>query len=297
MSTEMENDRREKPEYGASSAANSENSGSGASQRGESSSQGAFTGTPVKLSRALMERFPESGLELTAENLPVLNAFNEFLAIERRASRRRFQGLFWLFLMLLLAAMASAFIVGRVVVRAMQTEVAAERELADRERQRMADSISRVATNAAEHLNRELGRRDQAVRYTYRTLTDHIAGQTNTVVELRETMTILEEEIDALEQRLRDLTSRDRDTRPTGSAHGTAHPPSFLDPELERRIEEDFAEAYRRARIWRALPEAPADAGRERLPADPPDREAGATRPTPPLTIETPVGGSVPWRL
>ncbi len=251
--------------------------------------------TPARVSRALMERFPESGVELTAENLPVLNAFNEFLEVERRASRRRFRGMFWLFLILLLAALTSALLVGRIVVRQMQAELVAERELAEAERQQMAGAISLVATDAADTLHRELNVRDQAVRYTYRTLTDHIAGQTNAVIELLETMAILEQEIDALENSIRELSQRERGAPATAPYIAAGRPPSGLDSELEMQIEQDFAELRRWARTQREIlgqtPEA------DGLPEQRQDRDNDDIAPSSPLTIQTPVGESVPWRL
>ncbi len=258
-------------------------------------SHGSAAGKPAKVSRALIERFPESGIELTAENLPVLNAFNEFLAIERQASRRRFRGLFWLFLLLLIAALTSALMVGWVVVEKMQADLDAERELAEVERQRMTETISRVATNAADRLHRELGVRDQAVRYTYRTLTDHIAGQTNTALELRQTMAILEDEIDALEDRMRELALRERSAHPIAPYIRIDSPTPALDSELERQIERDFSELRRWARIQQERLEAKAEA--DDIPETQPDREHEVAIPSSPLTIETPVGESVPWRL
>ncbi len=249
------------------------------------------TGMPARVSQSLMERLPESGLELTAENLPVLNAFNEFLEVERRASRRRSRGLFWLFLMLFVASLTAAVMVGWGIVQHMQSELDAERELADIERQRIAGDISMVAAGASDELNSQLAVRDRAVRYTYRTLADHIDGQTNRMGQLLETMALMEQEIHDLEDALREVTRRMASAPPPAMVADDTN----IDPQLEAQIEQDFAELRRRARLRQeALAQDP-DGDITTEPSPPQDAEDTAA--SSPLTIRTPEGGAVPWRL
>ncbi len=273
------------------SADGSGDAGRGDAAADETAPSRSSSKMPARISQALMDRLPESGLELTAENLPVLNAFNEFLEVERRASRRRFRGLFWLFLMLLVASLTAAVMVGWGVVRHMQAELASEREVADMERQRIAGELSMVAGGVTDELNSQLAVRDRAVRYTYRTLADHIDGQTNRMVHLLETMSLLEQEIHELEHALRDLSRRTPPPSPPALVAGDAN----VDPELESRIEQDFAALRRLARQRQEALASESEGNHP--PVSPPPQETDGADSLFPLTIRTPEGGAVPWRL
>ncbi len=254
---------------------------------------------PTQVNRALSERCSERGVAITAENLPVLNAFSEFLEMERQAERRRFRGLLLLFMMLLILAATAALLVGRMLLGQFRGELAQERQRSESVRQHLETELSGVA-HAARDLQGKLAVRDRAVRHTYSTLQQHMHGHTTTVASIQDGMSAMEVDMAILENTIRELSQQVR-TSPVTSAPATAEPDA-PDADLEARIADDFARLRSLTLAQQTQREQTADIADRAVDTNvsaEPQPDAGADRWFAPasMTIETPSGQQVPWRV
>ncbi len=249
---------------------------------------GAAKLPPARISYELLRRYAQTDVAITPENLPVLNAFNEFLNLERRAGRRRFRLAVLCFGLVLAVLLAVGLWIGRSMVDQLYGALGAERERAAGERQHLGSELSGIA-EATGALREQLALRDRALGSTRATLARHVDGQSNAVERIHATVAALERELTLLENRIGELT------RPPETVA------TVLPSELDAQIAEDFALLRSFAWVPRSgfaresepdrLPSVDSRSEDMALPSD------VALPPSDALSIEIPEGSVVPWRL
>ncbi len=241
---------------------------------------------PATIARGVPDRCPESGLALSAENLPVLNAFNEFLEAERRSTRRRFRALLYVFALLLLSTAAGGLVAGRFVIQRMRGEITAETQV-------IQAGLSEAAATAGD-LRRDMELRDRAVRHTHFTLQRHIDGQTGAVAQIHDSMSDMKLELAILENSIRELIQREKETAEKSFVEGNGL--SVVEQhDLDARIAHDFAPLRRLAEIYREHEQEKLEYG-SALYAEPDGPLREGFIPPVSVEIETP-RGLVPWRM
>jgi hypothetical protein len=220
-----------------------------------------------------------SGDAVTAESLPVLNALREFIEMERRRTRNRMIALGATFIVLFLIAAAAGFWMARRHWERMRQEFAAERQESQAVIWRTESNVAEVAVTT-DRLRTEFTRERESSRHAESQLVARVAGSTEEVRGMKDTVAALEIENAMLNYTVRDIRSNFASTARADSG-AIEQQLALLREELAvDRVLADQAEAQEAAITTSAPPSnlqiAPTNAGRPvkfRLPL--PQAESG----------------------
>lgn len=148
-----------------------------------------------------------AGIEKTPENLPVLNALQEFIAAERKKARNRITALTVFFLILIAVTSATGVFVGMVFYRQMQEDIGEVRDdLAgfkskNSEVTRKAGELVSVFDEESEKLRSDISKNSTALT----SMRGDVESQLNSYLAR---LSSLSETVEGLQEQNRQLSSR-----------------------------------------------------------------------------------------
>ena len=193
----------------ADHAAGAEGAGAGAAhQPGGAPGGGAGSALPVSLRMDGSGAILRAGdAALSAESLPVLNAFREFLEAERRRARRQVMAWGVVILLFVVGALAGGYVVARRFMDRVHTDLALAREQNEKVRTEAVAKIENVAQMAGQ-LNAGIAEQRKVVEQGQHELKTRITTQSDDLKFLRESLQSLEVENALLQSTVQGLRSR-----------------------------------------------------------------------------------------